>query len=408
MTNENRSSQAPSLPRREFLTSAAAVTWAAMHSGGSAAETPKKYRAAVIGHTKHGDYGHGLDKVWLEIPGVELVAVADADEQGLAAAVKRLGAPQGFRDYRQMLDAVKPDLVSVCPRWLDQHRDMVVAVAERGVRGIYLEKPLCRTLAEADEMVAACEQHKVKLAIGFQTRYSPKLPVLRELIGSGQLGTILELRIRGKEDRRGGGEDLWVLGIHVMNLVCFFGGEPAWCMGSVYQDGRPIRREDVVEGAEGIGPLAGDNVHAMYRLKSGLVAYFDSVRAAGGQPSRFGLQIYGSKGTVQMLDTGHLPEMSCLLDASWSNARSKQPWLPISSAGLDKPEPLTNRKLEGGNVLAVKDLIAAIEKDRQPLASIYEARTATEMIVAVFESQRLGKPVPFPLANRQNPLTLLE
>ena len=87
---------------------------------------------------------------------------------------------------------------------------------------------------------------------------------------------------------------------------------------------------------------------------------------------------------------------------------SKQPWLPISSAGLDQPEPLANRRLEGGNVLAVKDLLAAIEADRQPQASIYEARTATEMIVAVFESQRQGKPVTFPLANRQNPLALLE
>ena len=41
-----------------------------------------------------------------------------------------------------------PDLVAVAPRWLDQHRDMVIAAAERGVRGIYLEKPMCRTLEE--------------------------------------------------------------------------------------------------------------------------------------------------------------------------------------------------------------------------------------------------------------------
>ena len=176
-----------SLGPREFLAGAAALAATAVrtsHGGAAQAGTPK-YRAAVIGHTGRGDYGHGLDKVWREIPEVEIVAVADADEQGLAAAVKRLGAPRASRDYRQMLDEVKPDLVSICPRWLDQHRDMVVAAAERGVRGIYLEKPLCRTLAEADEMIAACERHQVKLAIAHQTRYSPKLPVMRELIESG-------------------------------------------------------------------------------------------------------------------------------------------------------------------------------------------------------------------------------
>ena len=71
-------------------------------------------------------------------------------------------------------------------------------------------------------------------------------------------------------------------------------------------------------------------------------------------------------------------------------------------------EPIKDEKLHGGNVMAVKDLIDAIENDRQPEASIYEARTSTEMIVACFESQRLGQPVTFPLKTRVNPLSLLK
>ena len=42
-----------------------------------------KYRAAVIGHTGRGNYGHGLDVVWNSFPGCEIVAVADADEPGV-------------------------------------------------------------------------------------------------------------------------------------------------------------------------------------------------------------------------------------------------------------------------------------------------------------------------------------
>ena len=395
--------------RRRFLAGAAAGWLAAARPGlaSGAAAGPPRYRAAVIGHTGRGNYGHGLDEVWLEVPKARVVAVADADPQGLAAAVQRLGNPQDYLDYRKMLDEVKPDLVSICPRWLDQHRDMVVAAAERGVRGIYMEKPMCRTLAEADEMVAACEKHKVKLAIAHQTRYSQKLAVVRELIRSGRLGQIVEFRARGKEDRRGGGEDLWVLGGHMFNLIHHLGGKPLWCFGTVEQDGRPIRREDVRPGAEGIGPLAGDKVHAMYRLESGPAAYFDSVRNAGGRLTRFGLTIFGSEGIIQSFDTGHLPEMFFLADSVWAPGRTGSQWLPISSAGVGKPEPLVNRGLAGGNVLAVNDLIEAVEQDRLPLSNIYEARTATEMIVAVFESQRQGKPVPLPLENRQNPLAML-
>jgi predicted dehydrogenase len=398
------------LNRRGFLAgaTAAAVTAVGTHRAPAAQAGTSDYRVAVIGHTGRGNYGHGLDRVWLDVPRTRIVAVADADENGLAGAVKRLGEPQGYTDYRRMLDEAKPDFVSVCPRWLDQHRDMVVAAAERGVRGIYMEKPMCRTLAEADEMIAACEKNGTKLAIAFQTRYSHKLPVIRDLIDSGKLGQILEFRNRGKEDHRGGGEDLWVLGIHMFNLTQHLGGEAQWCFATVSQNGRPIGPDDVVEGNEAIGPLAGDSVHAMYRLSGGATAFFDSTRRVGGRPTRFGLSIYGSEGILQLFNTGHIPEVFLLPDSSWSPGRSGKKWLPVSSAGVDKPEPLENQGLHGGNVLAVGDLIAAVEEDRQPVASAYEARAAVEMIVSVFESERQGRPVPIPLENRQNPLTMLE
>jgi predicted dehydrogenase len=392
--------------RRRFLASTAAAGLASLASPHILRAEQRRYRVAVIGHTGRGNYGHGLDAVWRDVPATEVVAVADANPEGLAQAVKRLGNARGFSDYRRMLDEAKPDLVAVAPRWLDQHRDMVVAAAERGVRGIYLEKPLCRTLAEADEMIAACERRKVKVAVAYQTRYSPKLPVIRRLIESGQLGRVVEIRGRGKEDSRGGGEDLWVLGSHVMDLIHWAAGPPKWCFATADQNGRPIRKEDVSPGNEGIGPLAGDEIHARYRLADGTTAYFDSVRNAGGDPTRFGIAIYGTKGVVQ-LGTGYLPKAYFLPDPSWAPGQTGKSWTAISSAGPGKPEPIADGGLHAGNVLAVKDLIAAIEEDRQPVSSIDAARVATEMIVAVFASQRVGVPVSIPLASRENPLTLL-
>lgn len=398
-----------SFPRRSFVAAtAAALTVSQATKLAGASRTPENRRVAVIGHTGRGNFGHGLDRVWLEIPGVEVVAVADADPQGLARTAKRLGDPKAFADYREMLDQVRPDLVSVAPRWIDQHREMVVAAAERGVRGIYLEKPMCRTLAEADEMVAACEKHGVKLAMAHQTRYSPKIKVIEQMIQRGDLGTILEIRARGKDDHRGGGEDLWVLGTHMLNLMSHFGGKPVSCYGTVWAEGRPIGAADVQEGNEGIGPLAGDEVHAMYRLDRNLTGYFDSVRNGRGKQTRFGMRIFGSEGVLHLHETGYLPSVHFLPDSSWSSGRTSGKWLAVSSQGPGQPEPLTAGDLHAGNVAAVKDLIASIAEDRLPVSNIYEARTATEMIVAVFESQRLGAPMTFPLKNRQNPLTMLK
>lgn len=368
----------------------------------------KPYRVAVIGHTGRGNYGHGLDTVWRDIPNTELLAVADADRDGLTAAKQRLGDNlQGYGDYRVMLEEIKPELVSIAPRWLDQHQDMVLAATAAGVKGIYLEKPMCRTLEEADAMIRACEEHDTKGAMAFQTRYSPLLKVINDLIDDDAIGEVLEFRGRGKEDRRGGGEDLWVLGAHIMNLIHHLGGEPQWCSARVYQGRQLVTKEHVYPGNEGIGPLAGDRLTAMYGLDSGATAYFASSRDQGNNPSRFGLQIFGSKGILELHEVGYVPKVFWLPDPSWSPGRSGKSWIPVTSQGPDKPETIEGRSHHFGNVAACQDLIRGIEDDVQPEASFYEGRTSVEMIAAVYESHRLAETVKFPLETRVNPLTLL-
>jgi predicted dehydrogenase len=363
-----------------------------------------KYRVGVIGHTGRGDYGHGLDTVWLHLPEVEIVGVADPNSDGRAAAAKRLAAPQGFADYRKLLDETKPEIVSIAPRWIDKHCEMVLAAAERGIH-IYLEKPMCRTLEEADRMVAACDKYDVKLAIAHQTRYSPKIQVIRDLIHGGKIGKVIELRGRGKEDHRGGGEDLWVLGSHVMNLMHAICGEPNSCFASVQHQGQPIKKAHVYEGNEGIGSLAGETVQAVYSMPNSVTASCASHRNAGGNPTRFGLQIFGTQGVIEIL-TGYLPEAYLLSDPSWSPGRSGAKWTPISSAGLGKSESRTGDN-HTGNEVACRDLISAIEQDRLPECNMLEGRMTVEMIASVFESCRVGGPVKFPLKHRKNPLTLL-
>ena len=256
-------------------------------------------------------------------------------------------------------------------------------------------------------MVAACERSETKLAIATQTRYSPKIKVIEDMIQKGQLGRIVEIRTRGKDDHRGGGEDLWVLGTHVLDLMRHFGGDAQWCTAQVYEKGKLVTGKEVRPGNEGIGPLAGDEIHATYRLSSGATGFFDSVRNTNARPSRFGIRIFGTEGVLELFDTGYLPMVGFLAESSWSAGRGNGEWVPVSSRGVGQPEPLPQGGLHEGNVAAVKELIVAIEEDRQPLANIYEARNTVEMIAAVFESHRVSGPVTLPLENRQNPLTML-
>lgn len=366
---------------------------------------PKTYRVAIIGSTGRGDYGHGLDVAWKEVPQAEIVALADDDEKGRAAGMARTGAKMAYADYRQMLDKEKPAVVSICQRWIDRHYEMIMACVERGIH-VFMEKPFCRSLTEADQIARTCEMTHAKLAIAHQTAYCPIIPVVKRLIEDGTLGTVLEMRARGKEDQRGGAEDLWVLGSHLMNLMQIFAGSPVTCFATVTSQGKPITKRDVVDGKEGLGPLAGDAVNAVYQFPNGINGFFASRRGQEGKGARFGLQIYGSKGIVEYL-TGYLPGVYFLADPAWSPPRTNVKWQRISSAGVGKPEPLGAGGLPAGNVAAIKDLLAAIEEDRQPICGVYEARATIEMIMAIFESQRLGKAVALPLENRKHPLTML-
>jgi len=364
-----------------------------------------KYKVAIIGSTGRGDYGHGLDAIWKTMDPCEVVAVADQDAVGRMNAVSRTGAARGYADYREMLEKEKPNIVAVCPRWIDQHRDMVLACAEHGCH-MYMEKPFCRTLGEADEMIRACEMRHLKLAVAHISRWSPQLDVIRKLIEAGEIGEVLEIRARGKEDARGGAEDLWVLGTHVLDLMRAFAGEPESCYASLYHDGRRVAAEHVKPGNEGVGPLAGNRVDAMYRFQNGVTGYFSSKKGAGGSPNRFGLRILGSKGMLD-LTSGYANPGFLMNDPTWGGSGPKKPWRVITSAGVDQPETITATGYEGGNPAAARDLIAAIEEDRQPKCSMHEARGTVEMVLAIFESHRLGGPVQMPLECADNPLSRL-
>jgi len=386
--------------RREFIKNSA-VALAGLGTVG-AKEEERRYKVAVIGRTGRGNYGHGLDIVWKDIDQAEIVAVADEDSKGRAAAAKRLNTSRAYADYREMLEKERPQIVSVAPRWLDCHRDMVLACAEFGCH-VFLEKPMCQTLEQADEMIAAFEKRNLKLAIAHQTRYSPSLRHVRRILAEGVLGDIVELRGRGKEDRRGGGEDLMVLGTHVMDLMRFFAGDPKWCFAHVKDGGKPVTRSEVRDGAEGIGPLAGDEIHATYSFKSTKTGYFSTHRARHGAAKRFGLQLFCTKGILTMT-TGALPDIWFVEAPSWQLGQSRAKWKRVTSAGIDKPETLVDRSHALGNRLIALDLIRAIETDTQPKGSMYDGRAALEMILAVYESHRLGAPVDLPLKNRQHPL----
>ena len=354
----------------------------------------KRYRAGVIGHTGRGNYGHNLDTVYLGMEEVDLVAVADADADGLDAAGERLGvgAAARYRDYREMLEREELDIVSVAPRWLDQRHDMIAAAARSGARGIFCEKPFARTLVEADAMIEACERGGVKIAVSHQGRVSQFSHRIKEMIGGGVIGEVKEAHSAGKQDHRGGGQDLMVLGTHSLDMLCFLFGRPRWVQAHILQDGHDAGPDDARQGDEEIGPIAGDQLQAAYAFDNGVIATFSSRRRTvrpGPRPG--GLEIQGTEGILLHRDGFllHCPH------PNWSPAFDEPAWkveLEPNNLGFDTL-----------NAFLVRDLIGAFEEGREPISSGRDARWALEMILGVYAAHRHGR-TALPLADREHPL----
>ncbi len=354
----------------------------------------RTHRVAVIGRTGRGNYGHNLDLAWKDYPGVELVAVADENPEGLKKAAARLGLRAAYASWSEMLRQERPDIVVIAPRWVDCHLEMAVAAAESRA-SIFMEKPMARTLAECDRIIDACDRAHVKISLAHNMRVCPILDHLERRLAEGLIGEMQEIRGRGKEDRRAGGEDLMVLGTHVFDLMRRFGGDPLWAVGRVTTGGRELARADIrADGPEGLGAIAGDAIAGMYAFPGGVTGYFGSNRSQETAGSRFGIDLYGSRGIVSVR-AAHVPAVWVNASVNWTEGPWKRLEIPAGTPPASEPE---------ANRLLAADLLEAIEKDREPVSGGRNARWTIEMAHALYASHRTGRRVSFPLTVREHPL----
>ena len=169
---------------------------------------------------------------------VDLVAVCDTDPAAAAAAASRYEVP-AFPDHRRLLETARPDVVHISTPH-HQHADVAVDCLAAGV-DVILEKPLAHSLADAERIIAAADQHPgSRIGVCFQNRYNATVAAVRGLLDSGDLGavtgsaaTVLWHRTpayyqakpwRGRREQSGGGV-LINQAIHTLDLVQWLVGD---------------------------------------------------------------------------------------------------------------------------------------------------------------------------------------
>lgn len=370
----------------------------------------RRYRAAIIGHTGRGDYGHGLDTCFNGLESVEVVALADPDPTGRAAASARLGPVRTYATYTEMLERERPDLVSIAPRWLGQRRAMIDAAVAVGAH-LYVDKPLAASVREADAIIDRCKQGGVRLAVAHQLCLYPATTYLHRLVAAGRIGKLRLIRGYGKMDQRGGVQDLMVLGTHILDLMRLFAGDAHWCSADLVTGSRLADSTDLMAGDEELGPILGDGLRAHYGFANDVIGSFESWRGLGGGETVFGLDLVGDQGQLAYrggfsrrlyFSPYPYPEPG-LPDAGWQ-------LIPCEDAGPgesfhDAPSDTAGlwELIRRANQRVIADLLEAIEHDREPVCSGERARAALEMVQAVLAAHAAGGRVALPLAERDRP-----
>ncbi len=372
----------------------------------------KTWRIGVVGyHSSSGLGGHGTHLAFSGLPGVEIVSVADPDAEGRNMLQSQTGAKSSYSDWRQLLENDRPDVVCVCSRLPSRHTDVVIAAAQAGIH-VYCEKPFAEDLEDADRMIEAADSARTLIAVGHLGRYAPMFRTAREMIQNGDIGRPLSVFCRGKEDGRGGGEDMIVLGTHLFDLCSFFFGTPEWVFGHVTVNGRKTTLGDVHEPTEPVGPVAGDEIAALFGFAGGVRGYFESRRGLfDGHTRRMSISIAGSDAVLFFRFDGKQQ----LLISRGRHSLEKQGEFDVidtpftlevpGASPLGMEGPLAEFPFAYCNRYAAVDLLCAAEERRQPLSSARDAIWTMEIISGVYASHLSGRALNLPLPGRRHPLS---
>ncbi|MBN8248138.1 MAG: Gfo/Idh/MocA family oxidoreductase, partial [Verrucomicrobia bacterium] len=276
----------------------------------------------------------------------------------------------------------------------DQHAEIALGCLKSGAH-CYIEKPLVRTCQEADAVRAEAERRQRRVAVAHTMRMSPAVRRLRDLVAAGRIGDLREMQVWGKQDARAGGEDLMVLGTHLMDLMRLFAGDPLWISARITSGGRDITVTDRRHVRDEVGWVAGDTVRAQIAFGNGVQGNFTSDGALRETTGHWGIEFRGSRG-VARLRCDLVPSAFLRASPSWTLANHPEEWVPLDGVAAMAPED--------HNRVPVSDWLDAIAAGREPECGARNAAWAIEMVSAAYQSALGAGRVAFPLTDRRGPL----
>lgn len=230
----------------------------------------KPLRVAVIGV---GIQGENHVKAYKSTPLADLVAICDVNEERLKVVGDKYGVERRYLDYREMLEELRLDLVSVAtPDHL--HLAPALAVVEHGVH-VLVEKPLATRYEDAVRIVEAARREGVRVFTAFSNRFNPPFALLRDEVARGELGDVTYAYLRLSDTLYVPTRMLkWASNTSVVYFLMSHTADLArWILGSEVESVRAYANYGVLTSM-GIG--VPDYVIAVLHFRSGAIVVLES------------------------------------------------------------------------------------------------------------------------------------
>ncbi|MCA9926888.1 MAG: Gfo/Idh/MocA family oxidoreductase [Anaerolineales bacterium] len=307
---------------------------------------------------------------WAATP-AEIVGFVSKDEETAVSLTNQYGG-QIFPDVASLLPNV--DVVDICTP-THRHHEMALQAAAAG-KHIICEKPLARTLAQAREMMAACDAAGVKLLVAHVVRFFPEYALARQKVASGEIGKTAVLRLKRGSFQPKKSVDNWFVNFEksggmMLDLMIHDFDYARWVAGDVVR----VYAKNISDSHAGANV---DHGLAIVTHKSGAISHVEGSWAYPQPMFRTQLEIAGDNGLIQF-DSGQMASIGVHLHQKGGDA----PDVPLPGSPLSE-DPYTTQ---------IKAFYEHLAHDTPVRITAVDGYKALQIALAAIQSAQTGQPV---------------
>ena len=315
------------------------------------------------------------------IVGGRLAAVCDIDPARVAAFAETYGVP-GFASVAEMVESVPLEVATVCTPSGD-HAQTTIEVAGHGLH-VVVEKPMALTLEDADRMILACAENRVKIFVVKQNRLNLPIQKAFEAVSQGRLGKLVmgTVRVRWCRDDSYYQQDAWrgtwaQDGGVLANQASHHIDVLEWMMGdvdSVFAMARTALADIEVE----------DTAVALLKFRSGALGVVEATTATRPKDLEGSLSLLGELGSIEVGGFA-LNELK-----TWNFVTPDPDDVDVRERFSVNPPDVYGF----GHRMYLDHVVDCIRSDTQQLVDGFEGRRSLELISAIYESIETGTEIP--------------